>query len=123
MRRAIRGGSPPRRRNQIQVTEGWRVSPNRRSVVVSDSPNNAWSDQRNLDYYGGYLVCESIVNTATAHKISACPDMYEALKLCRLVLRGRTRLTKEGKIALTRAEAAILKAEGGQNGVDSATTE
>ncbi|WP_299153122.1 hypothetical protein [uncultured Christiangramia sp.] len=60
------------------------------SVVVSDKkvkntnfpipPNPSESREVEKQYYGGYLICESIANSIDAKLIAAAPKMYEALK-------------------------------------------
>jgi len=60
------------------------------STIVSDKvvintnfpspPNPPFSHAEDKEYYGGYLICESIGNKQHANLISAAPDMYEALK-------------------------------------------
>ena len=61
-----------------------------KSVVVSDTkikntnfpspPNPDYSEDNELEYYGGYLICESVANDKIAQLISAAPDMLEALQ-------------------------------------------
>lgn len=61
-----------------------------RSTVVSDKkvvnknfpvpPNRSESTDEEIEYYGGYLVCESIGNEKFSKLIAAAPKMYEVLK-------------------------------------------
>lgn len=59
------------------------------STVVSDTkikntnfpspPNREESDEDEIEFYGGYLICESVGNVETAKLIAAAPEMFEAL--------------------------------------------
>lgn len=53
--------------------------------VVSDTPNLHSSDD-NVDYYGGYLVAESIPKRKYINLIIAAPDMYTKLDDLRIML-------------------------------------
>lgn len=59
----------------------WSVGETGRTVV-SDTPHKQFisSGHGDVDYYGGYLVAESIPTIAYRNLIAAAPDMYEALK-------------------------------------------
>ena len=67
----------------------WKIG-NQNSVVVSDEkvkntnfpvpPNPQISNDSEIDYYGGYLICESIGNNEHANLISAAPDLLDAIK-------------------------------------------
>lgn len=96
----------------------WKIG-NLSSTVVSDEvvintnfpspPSPPFSPAEDVEYYGGYLVCESIGNSNHASLIAAAPDMYEALKMVK---------EKYGKVAnfwshdLQQIREAIAKAEG-----------
>ncbi len=43
-------------------------------------PNNRESGDDEIEYYGGYLICESVSNKKNSQLISAAPDMLEALQ-------------------------------------------
>ena len=52
-------------------------------IVISDKPNlskRKGSGHDDKRYYGGFLVCESIVDKATAQAIAAIPQMVDALE-------------------------------------------
>lgn len=51
-------------------------------AVVTDNPKGFTFDTGHLDvdYYGGYLVCESIWRKKDCHLISAAPDLLEVLE-------------------------------------------
>lgn len=61
-----------------------------KSVVVSDEkvqntnfpipPNNSESQDDEVEYYGGYLICESVANIRHSNIIAAAPDMLLALE-------------------------------------------
>jgi hypothetical protein len=57
------------------------------------------------EYYGGYLIAESILKPADAHLIAAAPDLLSALVDLTLVSDLSSHL-------LDRAEKAIMKARG-----------
>jgi len=71
------------------MKENWKIG-NYPSVVVSDTkqkntnfsspPNPVESEDTEIEYYGGYLVCESIGNENNAKLIAAAPEMYEIIK-------------------------------------------
>lgn len=64
----------------------WKVG-NHSSTVVSDTkinnsnfpvpPNKEESTDEEIEFYGGYLVCESIGNVETANLIAAAPKMLQ----------------------------------------------
>ena len=58
----------------------WKIG--RQGTVVSDTipENHSNSGHTDVEYYGGYLIAESIVNKADAKLIAAAPDMYNALE-------------------------------------------
>lgn len=66
----------------------WKVG-NHPSTVVSDTkikntnfptpPNQRESGDDEPEYYGGYLICESIGNIETANLIAAAPKMLDML--------------------------------------------
>lgn len=72
------------------MKENWKVG-NHKSTVVSDikqtntnfpsPPNFRESSDDEIEYYGGYLVCESIANEKQAKFISVAPKMYASLKI------------------------------------------
>ena len=71
------------------MNEKWSVGKHK-SVVVSDTkqqntnfpspPNPTESSDEDLEYYGGYLVCESIGNDKNAKLISVAPELLEVLQ-------------------------------------------
>lgn len=59
-------------------------------VVVTDNAegfpvNTGHSGKENTDYYGGNLICESILRIEDAKLIAAAPKMLKALKAARAV--------------------------------------
>jgi hypothetical protein len=71
------------------MKENWKVG-NYKSTVVSDtkqintnfpSPLNPKESQdSDIEYYGGYLVCESVANEKAANIIAAAPKLLNALQ-------------------------------------------
>jgi hypothetical protein len=69
------------------MAENWKIVKHK-SCVVSDvkqintnfpnPPNPETSEDSDIEYYGGYLVCESIGNDKTAKLITAAPELLEA---------------------------------------------
>lgn len=72
------------------TNQKWKVG-NHHSTVVSDTkirntnfpspPNQRESGDDEPEYYGGYLICESIGNTETANLIASAPELLKALHL------------------------------------------
>ena len=70
-------------------TQHWKVG-KMTSTVVSDTrqvnknfpvpPNTKKSRNKEIEYYGGFLVCESIANHKTAKLIAAAPQLLKCLK-------------------------------------------
>lgn len=70
------------------MRENWKVGKHK-WCVVSDvkqkntnfptPPNKEESDDSDIEYYGGYLVCESVGNENAGKLIAAAPDLLEAL--------------------------------------------
>ncbi len=71
------------------MEEKWKIG-KQQSVVVSDTkvkntnfpipPNPEESKDEDLEYYGGYLICESIGNDQHAKKIAAVPELINAVQ-------------------------------------------
>jgi hypothetical protein len=71
------------------MAENWKVGKHK-WCVVSDvkqkntnfptPPNKEESNDSDIEYYGGYLVCESVGNDKAGKLIAAAPDLLEALK-------------------------------------------
>ena len=68
----------------------WKIGNHLATVVSTEKiknklfpcpPNVRESQDDALDYYGGYLICESIGDPDMSKLISAAPDMYKALNL------------------------------------------
>lgn len=67
----------------------WKIG-KQNSVVVSNHPirntnfpvppNRETSTDDEIDYYGGYLVCESVGNDEHARLISSAPDLLNAIQ-------------------------------------------
>jgi hypothetical protein len=67
----------------------WKIGKHK-SVVVSDTkiennnfpspPNPKFSTDDHIEYYGGFLVCESIGNDKVAKLISVAPQLLKCLK-------------------------------------------
>lgn len=53
--------------------------------VVTDAPipGNLHSGHDDIEYYGGYLICESVYRPADARLIAAAPALLAALKRCK----------------------------------------
>ena len=61
----------------------WKIG--RCGSVVADEPINEISGSDDVEYYGGYLIAESIAKK-NATLIAAAPDLLQALKAMRDVL-------------------------------------
>ena len=105
------------------MNEKWSVGKHS-STVISDTkqkntnfpcpPNKVESDDSDIEYYGGYLVCESVANKTNAKLIAAAPELLEALttilsnfKSC---IDGGNGELETDKADIERAELAIKKA-------------
>lgn len=68
----------------MEHTKGnWSIGKTGRCVVsdtIPDDMKNTSTGHTEVEYYGGYLIGESIWREADAKLISAAPDMLEALK-------------------------------------------
>jgi len=91
----------------------WKVG--RVGAVVSEVPENSTTerpsaltpdDPYGLEYYGGYLICES-VTAPNAKLIAAAPDLYAACKLA-LDWAGEALDT----VFVHRMREAVARAEG-----------
>lgn len=95
----------------------WRASENGK-WVVADSDIGTWSDEDNNAFYGGALVCESIVSTDNALLIAAAPDLLAACEKAAEALNkeqlGWTLTPEEAERfdAMLHLVAAIAKAKG-----------
>ncbi len=80
-------------------------------TVVSDAPylDNRLPSPKDLEYYGGNLVAESIPHPDLARMIKATPRLLET---CRSVLQGLS--SGEGSVPfmVTMLESAVADAEG-----------
>jgi len=65
-------------------TEKWSVG-KQAGCVVSDTPNRHGRDD-NVDYYGGYLIAESIPKQEYVNLIAVAPDMCAKLDDLRTML-------------------------------------
>ena len=90
----------------------WRIGKMGGTVVAdsktSDTPNTGHDD---VEYYGGYLICESIATQAIAQAITGLPDLLEACKMVIAKLRGQHLGTEIGLETIEKIQAAIAKAE------------
>lgn len=96
----------------INHTQGnWKVG-KLPSVVITDEPLlfNVATGHDAIDYYGGYLICESVLKPADARLISASPDLYYA---CKEMLQAVANDDKKAIIdALGLMQVAVDKAKG-----------
>lgn len=75
--------------NKNMENQKWKIG-NHPSQVVSDTkiqntnfpspPNPEFSEDKDIEYYGGYLICESIGNDKIAQLISAAPELLKCMK-------------------------------------------
>lgn len=94
----------------------WKVG-NYQSTVVSDTkiantnfpvpPNPEESRDEEVEYYGGYLVCESVGNIEAAKLIAASPEMLEALIE---IIPFASEWINDNHPAMQKARSAIKKA-------------
>lgn len=87
------------------------------STVVSDTKitntnfpvplNPKESRDEEMDYYGGYLVCESVGNIETAKLIAAAPELLEALIE---LIPFASEWINDNHPAMQKAKSAIKKA-------------
>ncbi len=101
----------------------WKVG-NTKSVVVSDEkvtntnfpspPNLKISDDGDIEFYGGYLICESIGNKDHAKLIAAAPDLFSAIKYYFDVLKEANGINWDAfpDHTLEKMQAAFKKAGG-----------
>ncbi len=62
---------------QMPMTPGkWRLG-NQVDTVVTDFVEGI--DKHHLEYYGGHVIAESVLNEADRHLISAAPNLLESL--------------------------------------------
>lgn len=99
-------------------------------TVVSEAPIpnvSQYSGHTDTQFYGGYLIAESIWRKEDARLIAAAPDLYEALKEAREELRACQAVihlaggfdpayVKGAQAAMKSADAALAKARGENNG-------
>lgn len=96
----------------------WRIGKHPQ-YIVSDSkvtntnfpspPNQAISDDKEMGYYGGYMICESVGNSDDAKLIACAPELLEALVLAReQMLKGG--ITFDNADAYNTINNAIKKA-------------
>lgn len=88
------------------------------STVVSDTiientnfpspPNRHHSEEEEIEYYGGYLVCESVGNISLSKLIAAAPELLQALSEAREMLI--TKGMKEDSVGLIGINNVIKKA-------------
>lgn len=70
----------------MDITKGnWEISHHGGAVVTDILPDKrAGYDLSDFEserkYYGGYIICESIMSIEDARLISAAPDMYDAIR-------------------------------------------
>lgn len=100
-------------------TQGpWRIGKHPQ-YIVSDAkvintnfpspPNQAISDDKETEYYGGYMICESVGNSSDAKLIAAAPELLGALILARKqMLKGG--ITVDNADAYNTIDKAIKKA-------------
>jgi len=60
-------------------------------------------------------ICDNVRNEANANLISAAPDMYEALVMCRNAMATLAQDSEPAMNAFMALVNALTKAEGGQN--------
>jgi len=75
--------------NKKMENQKWKVGKHK-SVVVSDTkikntnfpspPNPEFSENSDIEYYGGFLICESVGNDKIAQLIAAAPELLKCLK-------------------------------------------
>lgn len=112
----VKGLGKNKTKNLLVMKENWKKGKHQSQVVI-DTPitnenfplsvNLRVSHKSEVDYYGGYLVCESIGNIKHQNLIASAPDLLEALKLIYNEVRF------DGVLNSTRlkVENAIKKAE------------
>lgn len=61
----------------------WRTGRGGTVVVDAQHDGNHRQDKADLEYYGGFLLAESIAREADARLMAAAPDMAEALLMVR----------------------------------------
>ncbi|MBN1404169.1 MAG: hypothetical protein JW942_06875 [Opitutales bacterium] len=89
----------------------WRSGNTSDTVVCDTMPAGALQGSDAVDYYGGYLICESVA-TCNRNIIAAAPDMLAALRAVDLWIAHH-----DGEIPsriLDQVSDAIVKAEGGE---------
>ena len=61
----------------------WKIGKHKSTVVSEEIIQNTFfpsPSESEIEYYGGYLVCESVGNKEIAQLISAAPDLLEACR-------------------------------------------
>lgn len=99
------------------ASQNWKIG-NHSSTVVSDGkiqntnfpvpPNRTESDDSDVEYYGGFLICESVGNKETAKLIAASPKLYRSL---RTLLEAGKKGFPEFLAAVDEAEKVIIELE------------
>lgn len=86
-------------------------------AVVADHPTWDGDDPKGremAEFYGGFLVCESIFRKADMNLIAAAPELLEACRTARILIATTCSpaVDAPARLALERLEASIAKAEG-----------
>lgn len=102
----------------------WRAGKTCHSVVADTPiPGTEHTGHSDVEYYGGYLICESVWKKEDWDLIIAAPDMYDVLKELVYLLGGDDPIeagchcidTGTGRILVCpwcKAKQALAKAEG-----------
>jgi hypothetical protein len=101
--------------------ENWKIG-NYKSCVVSDTkvkntnfpspPNPEESRDEDIEFYGGYLICESIGNNQHAKLIAAAPDLLVSSNTLIQAIKMRTSIGHDLIHEIIQVENAIKKAIG-----------
>lgn len=57
----------------------WSVGKNGGEVITDQPVNRPGSEEQHREYYGGYLICESVSKFGDRELIAAAPAMYQEL--------------------------------------------